>query len=42
MERSAEYQAPAVETFEETEILGDAPQATGTEVHGSQIVVNGA
>ncbi len=42
MERPAEYQAPAVETFEEVEILGDGPEAAGTLVSGSQLPPNGA
>jgi hypothetical protein len=33
-----EYQAPAIESFDESEILGEAPEATGTHVlTGSQL-----
>jgi hypothetical protein len=43
MERPAEYQTPAIDSFDESEILGDAPEATGTHgLSGSQIYTNGA
>jgi hypothetical protein len=38
-----EYETPTVESFEEAEILGDAPEATGTHFSsGSVVAVNGA
>jgi hypothetical protein len=34
-----EFKAPTIESFDETEILGDAPEATGTHgiIQGSQL-----
>jgi hypothetical protein len=43
MDRSAEYQAPAVESFDEVEIIGDSPEAAGTHVPaGSVVPIHGA
>ncbi len=37
-----DYESPVIETFDESEILGDAPEAAGTHVTGSQVYTNGA
>jgi hypothetical protein len=33
-----DYKAPQIETFEEAEVLGDAPEATGTHVPQGSII----
>lgn len=37
-----DYEAPAIQTFDEMEVIGEAPESAGTHIQGSQIYVNGA
>jgi len=40
MDRPVDYQQPAVDSFDEEEILGDAPATATLQTDGSQVRVN--
>jgi|GEM_PF-4031271 len=42
MQHPADYQQPAVESFDEADILGDTPEMAPTFVSGSVTQVNSA